>query len=167
MDSQNIRRWLLLGGAFAVTLFLVWQSPREEMAEEVVQAKRTQSSLVALPAGSATESGRFALAVRTPAAEEYIDLFAPHVTRAPRMAVERVEPPRPMPPPLPFKFVGKMVEEGQVKVFLQEGETLHSVAEGEMLGRNYRVLGIDDGRINLLYLPLNMTQTISVGNRLE
>lgn len=167
MDSPNIRRWLLLGGALAVTLFLVWQSPREETAEDVVQAKRSQSSQLATPAGSATESGRFVLAVRTPAAEEYIDLFAPHVIRAPRMAVERMEPPKPMPPPLPFKFIGKMVEEGHIKVFLQEGETLHGVAEGEMLGRDYRVLGIDHGRINLLYLPLNMTQSISVGNRLE
>lgn len=163
MTAADIRRWLLLGGALVVTLLLVWQSPPPE--QTVVQPKRSAGASALAPAAAAQP--QFALAARSPAAEAYVDLFAPRVVKVARPAAPPAEPARPMPPPLPFTFIGQMVEEGRPKVFLQEGDTLHAVAEGDMLGRSYRVTGIGNGRINLLYLPLDMTQTISVGNRLE
>jgi hypothetical protein len=165
MASPDFRRWLLLGGALGVTLLLVWQSPVEEEPVAVVQPRRS----AALPAAgeAAPRSEPFALAARAPAAEEYIDLFALRETRAERQDATPVAPVVPMPPPLPFTYIGQMIEDGRSKVFLQEGSTLHAVVEGDLLGRSYQVLGIESNRINLLYLPLNMTQTISVGNRLE
>lgn len=165
MASPDFRRWLLLGGALGVTLLLVWQSPDEEEPGSVVQPRRS----AALPAagGAAPRLAPFALAARAPAAEEYIDLFAPRETRAERQVATPVAPVAPMPPPLPFIYIGQMIEDGRSKVFLQEGSTLHAVTEGDLLGRSYKVLGIESNRINLVYLPLNMTQTISVGNRLE
>lgn len=165
MPSPDFRRWLLLGGALGGTLLLVWQSPVEEEPVALVQPRRS----AALPAGGGAvpQPAPFALAARAPAAEEYIDLFAPRVSRAERQLATPVAPVMPMPPPLPFIYIGQMIEDGRTKVFLQEGSTLHAVTAGDMLGRSYQVLGIESNRINLLYLPLNMTQTISVGNRLE
>lgn len=163
MPSADFQRWLLLGGALLVTLLLVWQSPEPEEPAAVVQPRRVAEPA---PAAAAT-AAQYVLAARPPAAEAYVDLFAPRVVKLAASAAPRLEPAQPMPPPLPFTFVGQMVEEGRTKVFLQEGDTMHAVAEGDLLGHGYKVLGIENGRINLLYLPLDMTQTISVGNRLE
>lgn len=164
MMAAHMKHWLL-AGALAITLLLVWKAPPPQDADNLVQPRRSTETGAAAAVGAAP--AQFALVARAPAAEAYVDLFAPRVVKLARATAPHVEPAKPMPPPLPFTFVGKMVEEGRPKVFLQEGDTMHAVAEGDLIGRGYKVLGIENGRINLLYLPLDMTQTISVGNRLE
>ena len=70
--------------------------------------------------------------------------------------------PKPTAPPLPFVFIGRMVEEGQATVFLMKGEIVHMVREGDEIDETYRVRRIEPGRLTLLYLPLQIEQTIAV-----
>lgn len=165
MDHRVVKRWLMLGGLLVVTLFLVWKTPREDAG--VVLPKRAATPATSGLAGSGNAPVQFKLEARLPVADQMTDLFAPIVAKKARVADAPAAPVVPVAPPLPFTFVGKMIENGRVKIFLQEGETLHTVSEGEMLGNRYKVLGVDNGKISLLYLPLNVTQTINVGNRLE
>ncbi len=151
-------RWL--GVALAVTLLLVWQAPAPDRPAEPVQPHGAEGA-------GADLAPQLELLGRHPAAEAYVDLFAVREARPDRTAQPPLAEAPPAPPPLRFSFVGRMVEEGRTKLFLQDGQTLHVVQEGDMLGRDYRLLRLEGGRIELLYLPLNMTQTMNVGHRLE
>jgi hypothetical protein len=74
------------------------------------------------------------------------------------------KPAEPVTPPLPFTFVG-MLERGSAKpeAFLAKGDTLLVVSTGDMLDNNtYRVDAVTANEIVMMYLPMNIQQTLSV-----
>jgi len=78
-----------------------------------------------------------------------------------------VEPPPPPPPPtapaLPFTFMGKFENPGEKTVYyLVEGEKLHSVLEGETINGTHRIESVEGNRMAILYLPLSITQTLTL-----
>jgi len=72
--------------------------------------------------------------------------------------VKLAEPPAP--PPLPFRYIGRVVQDGRVEVLLLRGAQHFSAAAGEALGSQYRVDKISDSEILILYLPLNVQQAL-------
>ena len=103
----------------------------------------------------------------------HADLFAPHnwyvaPPRAPVVAVPVSSPPprRPAAPPLPFRFIGKLDDSQQMLVFLQRGEDVHVVRVGDVIDGTYRVEGVTDDRMTLVYLPLQVSQSLNVGSKL-
>jgi len=106
----------------------------------------------------------------------HADLFAPHSWRVARPAapvapVARPDPtpspsPRPTAPPLPFAFFGKLEEGGRVLVFLQRGSEVHTVKVGDVIDGTYGVKSIGSTEMVLIYLPLDIPQTLSVGSEL-
>ena len=101
------------------------------------------------------------------------DLFAPHnwyvaPPLAPVAVVSVYSPPprRPAAPPLPFRFIGKLDDSQQMLVFLQRGENVHVVRVGDVIDGTYRVDGVTDDRMTLVYLPLQVTQSLNVGSKL-
>lgn len=75
-------------------------------------------------------------------------------------------PPPPSAPPMPYKFIGKMDDATSLKAFLNRGERVYVVSVGEILDHTYRVDSIKAGQMTLIYLPLNIPQTLSVGSPL-
>ncbi|NWL77607.1 secretion system X translation initiation factor [Pseudomonas taiwanensis] len=75
-------------------------------------------------------------------------------------------PPKPSAPPLPFKFIGKMDDRQQLQVFLMRGEQVLVVREGDLIDKTYKVQRIDTERMTLVYLPLDIAQTLVVGSSL-
>lgn len=72
-------------------------------------------------------------------------------------------PPAPQAPPLPFRFLGKQLAGGTWTVFLSyQGETT-VVQEGQQLGSTYRVTQIKPPSMAVVYLPLNQTQYLPIG----
>jgi hypothetical protein len=67
-----------------------------------------------------------------------------------------------MAPPLPFKFVGKLVQEGRLSALLAKGDSVIPVKEGETLDGTYKLESIADTQITLVYLPLGQKQTLPV-----
>lgn len=71
---------------------------------------------------------------------------------------------RPKAPPLPFQYLGKVMEDGETRVFLvRQGR--HLIARiGDSVEGDYRVEGIDGGRLIFLYQPLKERQFLDIGN---
>jgi hypothetical protein len=75
-------------------------------------------------------------------------------------------PPVPTAPPLPFAYLGRYEDAPTQLVFLVKGERMYTVAEGEVIDGTYRVARVTKGMVELTYLPLNITQTLSTGETL-
>lgn len=169
MDKTSLKRWLVLGGLLSLTLYLVWNSPGPETQTAAV----IQSHRVAVTTGNqaitkqlAQADGDFRFVARAPVTGEVVDLFAPAVAKRQPADIERAVKafvPVPQAPPVPFTFVGKMTEGDGVKVFLQANDVLYTVKVGDTFAQQYKLMGADNGKLSLLYLPLNITQTMFYG----
>ena len=77
-------------------------------------------------------------------------------------AYQQQAPAAPTMPPLPFRYVGRAVEDNRTAIFLERGNENYSVAQGERAGRDYRVEQITDAAVTFTYLPLGARQTLVV-----
>lgn len=73
-------------------------------------------------------------------------------------------PPAPTAPPLPFRFMGRYVSNGQTTAFLEQGERSWAVKVGDSMDELYRVEGITENAVQLRYLPLNEVQLLEMGS---
>ena len=82
--------------------------------------------------------------------------FAPAPPAPPRAA------PKPSsaltPPPLPFRYVGRLIANGKLEVLLMRGEQLFSISAGDRIGEDYLVERVGESSISITYLPLKMKQ---------
>lgn len=69
----------------------------------------------------------------------------------------------PKAPPLPFKYLGKVLEDGGVVAFVSEGTRTHLLRKGDALPP-YRVENVTPQEATLVYLPLNETQRLNFGS---
>jgi hypothetical protein len=72
-------------------------------------------------------------------------------------------PSRPQAPPLPFKYMGKLIEEGRIVVFLTQGDRNYIVRQGDTIDGAYRVDAVTDEGLSLTYLPLKQKQELAFG----
>jgi hypothetical protein len=68
---------------------------------------------------------------------------------------------KPVPPGMPFIFVGMIEESGRTKAVLTQGDQLHMVEKGEQFGGAYRLEEISTDQAIVTYLPLDVRQTVS------
>lgn len=80
------------------------------------------------------------------------------VERAAKASIPSVKP---MAPPLPFQYFGRLTENGKTEVFVLRGEELLAIAPGQTLGE-YRVDSVGDKAIAFTYLPLKTQQTLDL-----
>jgi hypothetical protein len=71
-------------------------------------------------------------------------------------------PPPPKPPPLPFKYLGRWVDGGQLTLFLVQGEQPIPIQPGQVLPGNWRVDEITETRVVFTYLPLDMQSILGI-----
>lgn len=70
----------------------------------------------------------------------------------------------PTAPPMPFQFIGRMDDRTDLQVFLQNGEKIYVVRKGDVIDETWKIEGISDMELSLVYLPLHLSQTLSVGS---
>lgn len=77
-----------------------------------------------------------------------------------------VKPPPPSAPPMPFTFLG--LYEGAVGqvIMLVKGDHVYTVSVGDVIENTYRVDRVEPSVVELIYLPLNIKQSINTGNSL-
>jgi len=68
---------------------------------------------------------------------------------------------KPVAPPLPFRYFGRLTENGKTEVFVMRGDDLLTIAPGQKIGE-YRVDQIAEASISFTYLPLKMKQTLDL-----
>lgn len=123
-------------------------------------AAERQAPAAATPAAAPLEPGQSAdLPV--------VDIFAPRDWQPPPPPAPPVEEvaPAPQAPPLPFRLVGRFIEDGQATVFLlAEGQRVFAVRVGDRIGERYRIEKIERGQLVFRYRPMNARQTLAVGD---
>lgn len=156
------QRWLLLGGALLLTLLLAAGigQPESETEALVVEpaAVRPRGSRTAPPAE--LQIGSLASLSRDLDAGRVRDLFPVQSWYVPPPPPK---PAPPKPPPLPFTYLGKAVDDGQVTVFVAQGDRNLVVKTGDVIDGVYRADSILPPVMTFTYLPLQMQQTLEIG----
>jgi hypothetical protein len=89
----------------------------------------------------------------------WIDAFAPRNFSPVIPAQAALAPAKREAPPLPFRYLGKMVEDGKLSVFLANGNESITVRGGERLG-DYQIDKITEAEVRFTYLPLKTKQSL-------
>jgi len=84
--------------------------------------------------------------------------FAPIV---PAAEAQPQAPAKPTAPPLPFKYLGRMIDGDKLEIFLEQGQEFIAVEPGQRIGE-YRVDKVTDEQIVFTYLPLKTKQTLAL-----
>ena len=69
----------------------------------------------------------------------------------------------PQAPANPYSYAGKVVEDGQVMVFLTDGTNNHVVKAGDVIDGVWKVLAIRPPQLILKYVPLKTEVNIEIG----
>jgi hypothetical protein len=94
-----------------------------------------------------------AFASHAPAQDAYAPLHFSQTTTAPSSQTA---------PPLPFRYVGRLVQNGRSEVLVLRGNVLHSIAEGDEIDGEYRVERITGATIHFTYLPGSVKQNLDL-----
>ena len=55
-------------------------------------------------------------------------------------------------------------DRSDLQVFLQDGEKIYVVRNGDVIDDTWKIAAISDAELSLVYLPLHLSQTLSVGS---
>ncbi len=88
-------------------------------------------------------------------------LFAAHSWQPPPPPAPKAAPPTA--PALPFRYLGKVQDNGQITVFLAQSARTHVLKKGDTLP-GYKVEDITMAQMTFVYLPLNEKQTLIFGS---
>ena len=168
------QRWIIYALALALTLVAVKWAGGQDRAENGAAAAR-QADEAAKPARGAPAVG--AAAERIP--ELRLDLLGSRTSPAPagdpfqarswapppdaEAPRRRLPPPPPQAPPLPFAYMGKLVEDATTTVFLSRQDRNYVVRAGDTIDGTYRVERVGDDGLVVTYLPLKIQQTLPFG----
>ena len=71
-------------------------------------------------------------------------------------------PPAPAAPALPFKYFGKLTQNGKTEVYVMRGDELLTVTAGQKIDHEYSVESITESAIGFTYLPLKTRQSLEL-----
>jgi len=160
--TPRSRHILLYGTALATLAAVVFAPPEQETVQPAHLAPKPQAEADAAPIVAPSEALK--PIPRNGLANEPNDMFL--VDRPPPSipaATASARQPVPVAPPLPFTYMGKMVENGALTVFLTREDKPYVVHAGDVLDNQYRIDAIRPPSIELTYLPLKQKQLLSMG----
>lgn len=164
MKLTERRRWMVLGGLLVATIAAGLAIDDEPAPEKGSRRERRPTSAERAPAAEAA-SAPVALEFpeRLAAALPELPAIDPFRGKSWYVAPPPPPPPKPSAPPLPFKYIGKTVDEGRITVFLaREGRNL-IVKAGDTVDGTYAVEEIGNGRVVFVYHPLKEQQILAIG----
>ena len=93
--------------------------------------------------------------------EPAADPFARRAAVSAKHAAPATQPPAaPKAPPLPFRYLGRIVDAGRSTIFLAHGEEHFAAEPGALLAGQYQVEQVDATAITFVYLPLGTRHTL-------
>ena len=90
------------------------------------------------------------------------DPFARRSFGAPPAAQQASAPARPEAPELPFRYMGKVIEDGKLEILLLRGDEHFSVTAGQKIGDEYRLDKVTTSSLTFTYLPMKKKQTLEI-----
>lgn len=172
MNATRVRRRRFFGAVMLAGAVLTLADSRSDGAPDLpvmVQVPAARVRLAtATPFVAATEPrSTLELPQRADPDGDGENLFARHswyVEPPPPQPPPPAEPAAPTAPPLPFTFMGRYAEDGGPTVyFLQQGDRVHDVREGDVIDGTYVIGGESGGQLMLTYLPMDTQQSLAVG----
>ncbi|MEE1888621.1 hypothetical protein [Pseudomonas carassii] len=165
---MNTQRAVMWAGFLGLSAALAWAPghwfglEEEEAGPIAGQARSHAASTVPVGAGLP----------RDEAASPSRDLFPSQQWTPPQALATVTEQPvitapvaaAPTAPTLPFRFIGRMGERDDLQIFLQSGDKLYVVRQGDVIDDTYRLDHVSATELSLVYLPLHQPQTLSVGS---
>lgn len=88
---------------------------------------------------------------------------APPPRRAAPPPEAAAPPPKPTAPPLPFQFLGKLIDKGTTVVFVSHNGQSLNLKQGDTAADLYRVEQITSTEVVFMYEPLVERQVLSIG----
>jgi len=88
---------------------------------------------------------------------------APPMPALQQMTAAVVEPAAPVAPPLPFTYIGKYIEDGQLNIFLGYRGANLVVKAGDVIQQTYKVESIKPPLMTLRYMPMDVPQNLQIG----
>ena len=176
MNTSPTLRWGLYSVALALAIGAALWVERDNEDAAVVSIAHAQQASPETPAGSPadvpTDEARqhSVLGIDALPTRSYnganTDPFSPRswkqmAAEAARRDAPHRPPPVPQPPPLPFTYMGKLVEGKVTTVFLTNDDQNYIARLGETLDDDYRVEEISENGMVLTYLPLKRRQQLA------
>ena len=163
--------------AVAVGIYILMSSPDQTVAPAAATASHLDRQAASVPIGASAAR---------PAAADHGTLFSRLAHRVieskavealfhtqswyvappppPPAPVVVVVPPPPTAPPLPFTVMGSYTRPGDATVyFLTRGDRVFDVHIGDTIDNTYSVDSAANGALTLTYKPLNIQQTLPIG----
>lgn len=168
--SARAKSLLLLASLAAIAIAAAFSAdhPTERADKGTGQAE--QSTATSNAKGAAPTGDLDLPRLQRPAASggianafEGTSWYVPPPPPPPPPPVKPLPPPPPTAPLLPFTYLGRYQESSKVIIFLVRGDSVLSVSQGDVIEGAYRIDGVEGSVLNLTYLPLNIKQTINIG----
>lgn len=185
---KSNQRWLIIGGLLLATLAAGYLVDDEPAA--VKRPRKNGSSATSLTATDAREIRRSSVMdTEVKATVAPLSFPEPVAARETERVTEKegekegektiidpfrnkiwyltppsLPPPKPVAPPLPFQYLGKLNEDGQIRVFLNHQGRYLIATTGDVINGIYRVEEIAGSRMTFLYQPLKEKQVLSIGS---
>jgi len=167
----GIRKGILFAVLAAIVAYLAFDSGGDGL-----WTRRAPSDAAKLDGGRDADSdaqgtdadkraGRFALPERAPLGSPRAELFGSRSWQPPAPKMSATSAARAV-PPMPYRFAGKLLQEGRLQIFLAKDDVVVPVREGDTLDGTYRVESIGEAQITLMYLPLKHKEAIPVSSSL-
>jgi hypothetical protein len=168
--KRNLALLLLI--AVAILIAAASRADKSTMDKVKSAAEATGRPVAPVAAGGKAAPGDLDLARlrRESASDGPANAFASvswYVPPPPPPPPPQTKPQPPAPPtapPLPFTCLGRYQEAEEAIVFLVKGDLVLAVKEGDVIEDLYRIDGIQGATLSLTYLPLNIKQTINIGD---
>lgn len=183
MTPQRKRMWL--GVALLATVGLVWLAPEDPAVVSAGGASRANKPRAGAAAPARTASGSVALSAQPRAnpsgeraslrlrerepTDEILNLFRastwylPPPPPPPAPPAPPPPPPAPVTPPLPFTYMGQLVEDGKALYILARADRVVTVQVGDTIDKTYRLESAAGGVLSFVYVPLGTKQTLATG----
>ena len=166
MKSPSPRqRWLVLGtvllGTVAAAFFVEDDAvaPVESQRPARRDARARPQASVSLAQAPASAEPALASTV----VEEAPASIDPFRSTSWYVAPPPPPPPKPSAPPLPFQFLGQLIEEDGTRVFVSHQGQHLIIKAGDLIAGTYAVEEVAAGKVVFLYLPLKERQVLATG----
>lgn len=161
--SKPLLAGLLASAVLSVIAVLKPETDAVAVADVAQAAERHQSH--AAPAKTSATPWLRALLPQQTASLNQGFVPPPPPPPPPQIFLPPPPPPKPVAPNPAFTYLGRMMRDEKVYVFLGHGEDVDVVAVGDAVDSSWRIDGVSDTGVELRYLPLNEVRQLAMSDQ--